>query len=55
MPKRKYEYYILTHSNERFTDRREAEKVMASHGRTSETMWGLRISDKELVEIKSKY
>lgn len=55
MGKRKYEYYIITHSNERFTDRREAEKMMVSHGRTTETMWGKRISDGELVEIKSKY
>ena len=55
MGARKYAYYIITHSSERFKSRREAEIAMASHGRTSETMWGKRISDGVLVEIRSKY
>lgn len=55
MAKRKYEYYIITHSNEHFKSRRDAEIAMASHGRTSEILWGKRISDGEFVEIRSKY
>lgn len=53
--RRKYEYYIITHSNEHFKSRKDAEKAMASHGRTSEILWGKRISDGELIEIRSKY